>query len=76
MSSSYQRLIREIAPAGPNPAAVEAWMRAEFGTLDHLPRSRFASAAKEAEGIGRDFLRQLAESYGLGKDHASWEALS
>jgi hypothetical protein len=37
---SYQNLIQQIAPEA-NPRHVEAWLRIEHGTLDHLSRPRF-----------------------------------
>jgi hypothetical protein len=67
-SMSYQTLIHQIAPAA-NPRHVEAWLRIEHGTLDHLSRDRF----KEEVAIALECIaaatpeqsEQLAMSYGL-----------
>lgn len=63
----YQDLIREIDPTC-NPRHVEAWMRLQYGTLDHLPRETFADEIKMAKaceieepGSGE----RLAQSMGL-----------
>lgn len=48
----YTNLIRETLAKqgriGMNPAHVEAWMRAEYGTLDHLGGARWNRAVREA----------------------------
>jgi len=72
----YQALIREFAPHL-NPAGVEASMRMQFGTLDHLSREDFraeCAIAEECEKAEPGFLRKVAESYGMGRDFAKWEA--
>jgi len=69
----YERLIREaLAKMGriaTNPAHVEAWMRLEYGTLDHLGGSRWTRAVKEAadcvDASSTHDNDRLAESYGL-----------
>ena len=66
----YQRIIFEIDPTV-NPAGVEASMRLEYGTLDHLDRATFAQEieiAKDCERTEPGYLRQIAESYGLARD--------
>lgn len=40
VSSSYHRIISEVAPEL-DAAEVEEFMRGQYGTLDHLPRSVF-----------------------------------
>ncbi len=77
--SPYQRIIREVAPNGPNPAGVEACMRLNYGTLGHLPREEFQrearlAAACEAQSPG--MLKALAASYGMAAEFAEWEARS
>ena len=72
----YQKAIAEIlesikAPAGLTPAMVEAFMRLEYGTLDHLPNSRFIEESKMCADEAKadpDFIPEMqlcAESYGL-----------
>ena len=73
--SFYQDLIHEIAP-NINPAGVEASMRLQFGTLDHLPRSEFVKEAKLAamcEEEESGYLQSVAESYGMGDDFHKWQ---
>ena len=73
--NAYQRLIREIDPAI-NPAGVEASMRLQYGTLDHLPRSTFVQEVGIATAMEREqpgCLRKIAESYGMSADFAAWE---
>jgi hypothetical protein len=72
----YQKLLHELAP-GLNPAGVEASMRLQYGTLNHLPREVFAEEAKLAADCERQspgFLRRTAESFGMGKEFTAWEA--
>ena len=64
---SYQSIIREIDPHV-MAAGVEAHMRLEYGTLDHLPRERFAAEvrlAKECEAASPGYLKSIAESMGV-----------
>jgi hypothetical protein len=78
MKNFYQDLIRELV-SDVNPAGVEAVMRLEYGTLDHLPRETFAAEAKIAAAMEREepgALRQLAASYGLAADFDQWEGIS
>lgn len=77
IGSFYQGIIHEVLPNGPNPAGVEASMRLQYGTLDHLPREEFRrearlAAACEAQSPG--ILKGLAASYGMAKDYDNWEA--
>jgi hypothetical protein len=53
-----------------DPRHVEGYMRAEYGTLDHLGRAKFVREVVIAvacidEG-GRAQAEELAQSYGLG----------
>lgn len=61
----YQELIAAVYPDS-NPRHVEAWMRLEYGTLDHLMLSaQFLSPFVEmAREHPRDS-ENLARSYGL-----------
>lgn len=73
---TYQQTIHEIDPTI-NPAGVEASMRLQYGTLDHLPRETFVEEVAlahlcEAEEPG--YLRSVAESYGMAADFEKWEA--
>lgn len=68
MATPYEHKIRELAPSH-DPRHVEAFMRSEHGTLDHLTPSRFrtevgAAIACIREG-GADFAEKLARSYGF-----------
>ncbi|MGI9098084.1 MAG: hypothetical protein ACR2H2_06245 [Solirubrobacteraceae bacterium] len=45
--NSYAALIKRLAP-GEDAARVEAWMRAEHGTLDSIDPVHFARAVKTA----------------------------
>lgn len=57
--TTYTDLCREFVPAC-DPRHVEAWMRLEFGTLDHLSRDRFRREARMAEAcIHRSGLRAV-----------------
>ena len=63
----YQRLIHEIDPTV-DPAAVEAQMRLQYGTLDHLPRSTFVSEtriAKQCEAAQPGYFAMIKRSYAL-----------
>lgn len=71
----YQKLLRELAP-DLNPAGVEASMRLQYGTLNHLPRKVFADDAKlaaECERQSPGFLRRTAESFGMDEEFTAWE---
>lgn len=73
---SYQTTIHSFAP-NLNPAGVEAFMRSEHGTLDHLPREAFRIEAKAAGEIEKDepgYLKLLAASYGMLPEYEAWEA--
>jgi len=72
----YQKLLFELAP-DLNPAGVEASMRLQYGTLNHLPREVFAAEAKLAADCERQspgFLRRTAESFGMADEFTTWEA--
>lgn len=72
----YQRLLHELAPEL-NPAGVEAAMRLQYSTLDHLPRETFAEEAKLAATCERQapgYLRQIADSMGMANAFDAWEA--
>jgi len=72
----YQKLLHELAP-DLNPAGVEASMRLQYGTLNHLPREVFVDEAKLAADCERQspgFLRRTAESFGMGEEFTVWEA--
>jgi hypothetical protein len=69
----YGRIIAELAPqdapADLDARHIEAFMRLQYGTLDHLDRATFRREIKIAlaciaEG-GNDDAEALAESYGL-----------
>lgn len=72
---SYQQIIRESAGRlgciGVDPRHVEAWMRAEWGTLDARPRADFDRYTREifdAHQMGAvdpADSERLARSYGL-----------
>ena len=66
--TSYQALIHRLAPDA-NPRWVEAWMRSEHGTLDHLSVDRFRHEVLVAldciAEAGKEQSEKLARSYGL-----------
>lgn len=65
---SYARLISPIAPSY-DPRHVEAYMRVQHGTLDHLSADAFAAEVAMAvlciEQGGTPQAESLARSYGL-----------
>ena len=71
----YQKIIREIDPTltVEEAAGFEGSMRFEYGTLDHLPRSKFrqeiclARMCEEEEG---GYLRGVAKFFGLLREEA------
>ena len=72
----YQRLLQKLAPEL-NPVGVEALMRLQYSTLDHLPRETFAKEAKLAAACERrspGYLRQIAASMGMATAFDAWEA--
>jgi hypothetical protein len=67
--------LKKIAPHL-KPAGIEASMRLEYRTLDHLPHSKFVEEAALAEMCEEEkpgYLKEIAESMGLGDDFAKWE---
>lgn len=66
--SPYADLIRELSPAC-DPRHVEAFMRLEYGTLDHLSREAFTRQVRIAEGCileaGTRAAEDLCRSYGM-----------
>lgn len=64
----YRDRIKNLAP-GHDPRHIEAFMRVEFGTLDHLGPDRFraevAIAVACIEEGGIEMAERLAKSYGL-----------
>jgi hypothetical protein len=66
--SGYADLIRELSPDH-DPRHIEAYIRLEYGVLDHLSPERFALEASIAEACikqgGLDAAEKLAVSYGL-----------
>ena len=68
--TNYQQSIKAIKPelTDRQCVGVEAHMRVEYGTLDHLPKSKFRSETRmallcEAEMPG--YLEMVARSYGM-----------
>ncbi len=75
MPSFYQRTIFEMDQAI-NSADVEASMRLQYGTLDHLPKENFRQEillAKKLEEQEPGCLSSCADSFGLGSDFLEWE---
>jgi len=63
----YRDIINSIDPTV-DPRHVEAAMRLQYGTLDHLPRETFAAEIKlllACEAAEPGFGERLAQSYGL-----------
>ena len=64
---AYSAIINEIDPTV-NARHVEASMRAEYGTLCHLPRETFVSDIamfKACEAAEPGYGEQLARSFGM-----------
>ena len=69
----YQQMIRETLARtgriGVEPRHVEAFMRGESGTLDHLGGATWNRAVKEAvacvDAAGPEMAEAIAQSYGL-----------
>ncbi len=73
---AYQKLLHELAPKM-NPAGVEAMMRLNYHTPNHLPREVFVAEAKLAADLERQCpgsLREIAASMGMEGEFAKWEA--
>lgn len=66
--NGYQKLFLELQPTR-DPRHIEAFLRMQFGVLDHLDRdtmAREAAIAVECIDVGGiDNAEQLAQSYGL-----------
>lgn len=64
----YRETIQKIAPMH-DPRHIEAFMRSENGTLDHLSPSRFKSEVVMAclciDECGESFAERIAQSYGI-----------
>lgn len=64
----YRDRITQLAPTY-DPRHIEAFMRSEHGTLDHLSPDTFAAEVAIAvmciEDGGMEFGERLAKSYGL-----------
>jgi hypothetical protein len=60
--------LKKMGRADVHPALVEAWMRLEYGTLDHLPKETFRKFEREVIGLFDDGhktnLVMNAESHG------------
>lgn len=67
--SLYQQHIRELAPDEYEPRHVEAFMRLEHGTLDHLPREQFVREVEIGcaciDEAGHEHAEACARSFGL-----------
>lgn len=68
----YRKIIREILDQNgwtANPGEVEAWMRLQNSTLDHLSRAAFELEIEIAvvciQKAGPERSRELARSFGL-----------
>lgn len=65
--SGYQATIFQVVP-DLDPRHVEAYMRLQYGTLDHLDRATFDREARtcaEAVRLAPSEAEELAKSYGL-----------
>ena len=74
---SYQKLIHEL-DSTVNPVGVEAFMRVEHNTLDHLPRSAFVVETRMAKLLESEYpgsLRMMADAEGDLTDYDAAEAL-
>ena len=67
MTTTYRDIIRRIDPGG-NAAGIEASMRLQHSTLDHLGEETFRDEieiAKQCEIREPGFLKECARSYGM-----------
>lgn len=64
----YQTRILKLVPLY-DPRQIEAMMRVEYGTLDHLTADRFAHEVEIArqcvDEAGPDMAERIAKSFGL-----------
>jgi hypothetical protein len=81
MASYYQKRIADVyAPAAGvrvNPAGVEASMRLQYGTLNHLAAETFTDETRLAsvcEQVSPGYLRRVAASFGMIDEFEEWEA--
>ena len=69
LAGMYQRIISELAPASYDPRHIEAFMRVQYGTLDHLSRDAFKDEIKictaAIDQCGPAEAEELALSMGL-----------
>ena len=67
--SLYQQRITDIVGPKYDPRHVEAFMRVQYGTLDHLPPDVFMNDARFCalciDEIGKEEAEKVAKSYGL-----------
>jgi hypothetical protein len=65
----YQTLIAELAGPGYDPRHIEAFMRLQYGTLDHLSRDQFKADVDLCklciDEIGVEEAEKIAASYGM-----------
>ena len=74
MPNYCQNLIHQLEPTI-NPAGVEASMRLQFGTLDHLSKADFIAEieiARVCQEQDPDYLHDVAQSFGLSADFDRW----
>ena len=66
--TAYTDRIKAIAPSY-DPRHIEAFMRSEYGTLDHLSPAKFLNEVHLAieciDAEGKQFAEKLAKSYGM-----------
>jgi len=73
MTTTYQQIIADYLATrryiDVTPRVIEAWMRSEHGTLDHLSRAEFhreiEQCRADALAAGPEMSDQLARSFGL-----------
>ena len=71
MTATYRATIQRLNPEV-NAAGVEASMRLQYGTLDHLDDATFRQEidlARQCETHEPGFLKRCADSYGMGADY-------
>ena len=69
MISNYQRLINKHVHTV-NPALVEAWLRFQHSTLDHLPLEAFIKAAYYVEANPEKYMCLIVDN---DPDYKLWE---
>lgn len=75
MPNGYQEMLHGMDPSI-NPAGVEAHLRLQYGTLDHLDAATFhkeLALARNTEHLHPGYMREAAEAEAMTKDFNHWQ---